>query len=365
MDEDQKDAVRTSFAKVAPQREAFAAAFYARLFEIAPDLRALFTGDMSEQGRKLIAMLAVAVANLDRLETVVPAVRALGERHAGYGVKDENYGTVAAALLHTFEETLGAEFDAKTRDAWVALYTVVAGQMMDAAHKATPAKPLLKTRLTEEFGVDHPFVNAGMAFIATSKLAAAVCRAGGLGTIGCAAMSPDFLREEIGRIRSATNHAFGIDIIPRFSPPEHIEVLAQEKVPLVIFFWDDVPDAWIATLHAAGVKVWMQIGSVEEARRAIEQGVDGLVVQGAAAGGHNRSASELITLLPAVRDLDGDLLLVAAGGIGDGRGVAAALALGADGVWVGTRLLASHEFGRSSGIQTASPGGEGWRHGPP
>ena len=200
-----------------------------------------------------------------------------------------------------------------------------------------------KTKLTRDYGIDHPFVNAGMAFIATSRLAAAVSRAGGLGTIGCAAMSPDFLRDEIGRIRSTTNRAFGVDIIPRFSPPEHIEVLAQEKVPVVIFFWDDVPDAWISTLQAAGTKVWMQIGSVDEAKRAIAQGVDGLVVQGAAAGGHNRSSAELISLLPAVRDIAGDLLLIAAGGIGDGRSAAAALALGADGVWVGTRLLGSIE----------------------
>ncbi len=344
MDSRQKELVRNSFALVAPRRDEAAALFYGRLFEIAPDLRPLFKGDMAEQGRKLMAMLATAVGNLDRLEAVVPAVRALGERHASYGVKDEDYATVATALLWTFEQALGATFDSPTRDAWVALYTIVAGQMTDAAHALPPPpKPSLKTRLTREYGIDHPFVNAGMAFIATSRLAAAVSRAGGLGTIGCAAMSPEFLREEIGRIRAATNRAFGVDIIPRFSPPEHIEVLAQEKVPLVIFFWDDVPDAWIATLHEAGCKVWMQIGSVDEARRAIAQGVDGLVVQGAAAGGHNRSSAELISLLPAVRDIAGDLLLIAAGGIGDGRAAAAALALGADGVWVGTRLLASIE----------------------
>lgn len=344
MDEQQKELVRASFEAVAPGREEFAGKFYARLFEIAPDLRRLFKGDMAEQGRKLTAMLAVAVANLDRLETVVPAVRALGERHAGYGVKDGDYATVAEALLWTFQTTLGRAFGTATRDAWAALYAIVAGQMMEAARAASAARgPLLKTWLTQDYGVDHPLVNAGMAFIATSKLASAVCRAGGLGTIGCAAMSPEYLREEIGRIRSATNHAFGVDIIPRFSPPEHIEVLVQEKVPLVIFFWDDVPDAWISDLHGAGAKVWMQIGSVDEARRAIEQGVDGLVVQGSAAGGHNRSSAELVSFLPAICDMAGDLLLIAAGGIADGRGIAAALALGADGVWVGTRLLASEE----------------------
>jgi enoyl-[acyl-carrier protein] reductase II len=204
-------------------------------------------------------------------------------------------------------------------------------------------KPFFKTKLTDEYGIELPFVNAGMAFVATSRLAAAVARAGGLGTIGCAAMTPDYLREEVREIRSATNRAFGVDIIPRFSPPEHIDVLAQEKVPLVIFFWDAVPNDWMAKLKSCGSKIWIQIGSVEEAQRAIAQGVDGLVVQGSAAGGHNRSSAELMSLMPAVRDLDDNLLLVAAGGIADGRSAAAALALGADGVWVGTRLLASVE----------------------
>jgi enoyl-[acyl-carrier protein] reductase II len=205
------------------------------------------------------------------------------------------------------------------------------------------AKPVLRTRLTEQYGVDLPFVNAGMAFVATSRLASAVARAGGLGTIGCAAMTPDYLRQEVRQIRTATNRAFGVDIIPRFSPPEHIDVLAQEKVPLVIFFWDDVPGDWISKLRSSGTKIWMQIGSVEEAQRAMAQGVDGLVVQGLAAGGHNRSSAELMSLMPAVRDLDSEMLLIGAGGIADGRAVAAALALGADGVWVGTRLLASVE----------------------
>jgi enoyl-[acyl-carrier protein] reductase II len=160
--------------------------------------------------------------------------------------------------------------------------------MRKKAEMSKGTKLILKTKLTEQYGVDLPFVNAGMAFIATSGLAAAVARAGGLGTIGCAAMSPDFLRDEVRRIRSATNRSFGVDIIPRFSPPEHIDVLAQEKVPLVIFFWDEVPDEWTSKLRAAGTKIWMQIGSVSEAKRAIAQGVDGLVVQGSAAGGHNR-----------------------------------------------------------------------------
>ena len=130
--------VRDSFALVAPRKDEAAALFYGRLFEIAPNLRSLFKGDMAEQGRKLMAMLATAVANLDRLDTIVPAVRALGERHAGYGVHDEDYGAVAEALLWTFATALGDAFTAETREAWTAVYVVLAGQMQDAAKSAKP-----------------------------------------------------------------------------------------------------------------------------------------------------------------------------------------------------------------------------------
>jgi enoyl-[acyl-carrier protein] reductase II len=209
--------------------------------------------------------------------------------------------------------------------------------------KVLKALTMLKTRLTKEYGLEVPFVNAGMAFVATAPLASAVCRAGGLGTIAISAMDPMFLRAQINEIRRATDRPFGVDIIARFSTPEHIDILVEERVPVVIFFWDEVPASWIARLREAGSKIWIQIGSISEARAAIAQGVDGLVVQGSEAGGHNRSSAGLLSLLPAISDIAGDLLVIASGGIADGRTVAAALALGADGVWVGTRFLASHE----------------------
>jgi enoyl-[acyl-carrier protein] reductase II len=214
----------------------------------------------------------------------------------------------------------------------------------DAAHPATPDRPAtLTTRLTREFNLEVPFVNAGMAFVATAPLASAVCNAGGLGMIGIAAMDPAFLRAQIHQIRGATDRAFGVNIIARFSTPDQIDILVQEKVPLVVFFWDEAPADWIARLREAGARIWIQIGSIAEASAAIAQGVDGLVVQGSEAGGHNRSSAGLLSLLPAVCDIAGDRLVIASGGIADGRTAAAALALGADGVWVGTRLLASHE----------------------
>jgi enoyl-[acyl-carrier protein] reductase II len=202
---------------------------------------------------------------------------------------------------------------------------------------------MLKTRITEQYGLNVPFINAGMAFIATAPLARAVCEAGGMGMLGAAAMPPDVLQAAIRDIKSVNPACFGIDIIARFSAIEHIEVCVAEKVPVVVFFWDDAPDEWLSRLRAAGSHVWFQVGSVDEARAAVRRGAQGLVVQGSEAGGHNRAAAATFSLLPAVIDAVPSVPVVAAGGIADGRTVAAALALGADAVWVGTRLLASFE----------------------
>jgi len=195
---------------------------------------------------------------------------------------------------------------------------------------------MLKTRITEQYGLRVPFINAGMAFIATAPLARAVCEAGGMGMLGAAAMPPDVLQEAIRGVKAVNPACFGVDIIGRFSGIEHIEVCVAEKVPVVVFFWDDVPDEWLSRLRAAGSHIWFQVGSVDEAKAALRYGAQGLVVQGSEAGGHNRAVAATFSLLPAVIDAVPSVPVVAAGGI-------AALALGADAVWVGTRLLASFE----------------------
>ncbi|HEX3993616.1 MAG TPA: globin family protein [Acetobacteraceae bacterium] len=133
MTPEQISLVRDSFAKVAPIAPAAAAMFYDRLFVLNPALRPLFKGDMPEQGRKLMAMIGTAVANLHRLDDIVPAVRDLGRRHGGYGVKSDDYDTVATALLWTLEQGLGADFTPATRDAWTTCYVVLAGEMKAAA----------------------------------------------------------------------------------------------------------------------------------------------------------------------------------------------------------------------------------------
>ncbi|CAN0504391.1 unnamed protein product [Phaeothamnion confervicola] len=127
--------VQTSFAQVAPIAATAADLFYGRLFEIAPEVRAMFPDDLSGQKKKLMAMLGTAVAGLSRLDTLLPAVRALGQRHAGYGVSAEKYVPVGAALLWTLEKGLGDGFTAETRDAWATAYRVLAGTMIEAARE--------------------------------------------------------------------------------------------------------------------------------------------------------------------------------------------------------------------------------------
>jgi len=127
------DLIKTSFAKVAPIADQAAAIFYARLFELDPSLRELFHGDMAEQGKKLMQMIGLAVAGLDRLETLVPAVRQMGLRHAGYGVRDEHYETVGDALLWTLAKGLEGELAAETRVAWGKTYWLLAGTMKSGA----------------------------------------------------------------------------------------------------------------------------------------------------------------------------------------------------------------------------------------
>jgi hemoglobin-like flavoprotein len=125
--------VRESFAAVVPIAPQAAALFYDRLFVLDPSLRPLFKGDMAEQGRKLMAMIGTAVANLDRLETIVPAVQDLGRRHAGYGIPLSSYDTVGAALLWTLGQGLGEAFTPEVEASWTEAYGVLAGVMKEAA----------------------------------------------------------------------------------------------------------------------------------------------------------------------------------------------------------------------------------------
>jgi enoyl-[acyl-carrier protein] reductase II len=206
-------------------------------------------------------------------------------------------------------------------------------------------EPPLTTRLTEAYRVAHPVACAGMAFAGmTPALPIAVCRAGGIGSFGVGRLPPPAVREAIRAIAAGVAGApFTVNFITIFTEREHIEVCAEERVPVVSFHWGAPPAEWVARLHDAGVRVWEQVGSVEAAERAAEAGMHAVVAQGVEAGGHNYAELPTFALVPAVVDAVAPVLVLASGGIADGRGLAAALALGADGAWVGTRLVATSE----------------------
>ena len=178
---------------------------------------------------------------------------------------------------------------------------------------------MLKTRITEQYGLKVPFINAGMAFIATAPLVRAVCSAGGMGMLGSAAMPPNVLQAAIREIKAVNPASYGVNFIARFSAIEHIEVCVAEKVPVVVFFWDDPPDDWLSRLRASGCHIWFQVGSAAEARAAHRRGAQALIVQGSEAGGHNRAVAATLSLLPAVIDVIESIPVIAAGGIADGR----------------------------------------------
>ena len=129
----QIELIRTSFAQVVPISEQAATIFYARLFELAPPVRALFKGDMTEQGRKLMAMLKTVVGTLDKLDVLVPVAERLAERHVGYGARPAHYAVVGQALLDTLATGLGPAFNAETRDAWTIAYGTLSSVMIAAA----------------------------------------------------------------------------------------------------------------------------------------------------------------------------------------------------------------------------------------
>ena len=182
-----------------------------------------------------------------------------------------------------------------------------------------------------------------MAFYSLPPLVAAVSEAGGMGTLGVGFMPPPVLDAAIGDVRGRTDRPFAVDFITEFTTPEHITVCAEQRVPVVVFHWGHPPAAFVEQLHGAGVKVWEQVGSTQAAKEAAAAGVDVVIAQGAESGGHVRGSAATFSLLPAIVDEVAPTPVLAAGGVATGRHVAAALALGAEGVWVGTRLVASTE----------------------
>jgi nitronate monooxygenase len=201
---------------------------------------------------------------------------------------------------------------------------------------------MLHTRLCEVLAITHPLLNAPMAGAAGAELAAAVSEAGGFGMLGGSTAGPDWLRAEIRKTRTLTDRPFGVGFIS--SDPAVLallEVALEERVAAVSHSFAD-PRPYMAAARRAGVTVLNQVRTVTEALVAVEAGVDVIVAQGTEAGGHTGYCGTL-PLVPAVVDVAQGIPVVAAGGIGDGRGLAAVLLLGAEGAWLGTRFVASRE----------------------
>ena len=199
----------------------------------------------------------------------------------------------------------------------------------------------MKTKITTLLGIESPVVQGGMAWVAESHLAAAVSNAGGLGIIGAASAPAEWVRAQIQEVKRRTDKPFGVNIM-LISPyaKEVAELVAEEKVP-VVTTGAGSPEKYMSLWKEAGIKVIPVVASVALAKRMERCGADALVAEGTEAGGHIGENTTMV-LVPQVVDAV-NVPVIAAGGIADGRGMAAAFMLGAEGVQIGTRFVASRE----------------------
>ena len=198
-------------------------------------------------------------------------------------------------------------------------------------------------QITQLFNIKYPIVQGGMVWVSGWKLASAVSNAGGLGLIGAGSMYPDVLREHIQKCKKATDNPFGVNV-PMLYPQvdELMDIIVEEDVKIV-FTSAGNPKTWTSFLKEKGITVVHVVSSVKFAIKAEAAGVDAVVCEGFEAGGHNgREETTTFTLIPMVKD-SVTIPLIAAGGIGNGRGMLAAMVLGADGVQIGSRFAASKE----------------------
>ena len=212
----------------------------------------------------------------------------------------------------------------------------------------------MRTRLTDLLQVEHPVMLAGMGGVSYHRLVAAVSEAGGFGCLGAGTMSPDQMVEEIRATKALTSRPFGVDLLTALPHQmmESVDLLIEEGVPVFVAALG-VPLDVIERCHQHQVIVVNMCGKVRHAIAAVEAGCDLVVAQGTEAGGHTGTVATM-PLVPQVVDAVGDRVpVVAAGGIFDGRGLAASLMLGADGVWVGTRFIATPEARSVAGYKDA------------
>jgi NAD(P)H-dependent flavin oxidoreductase YrpB (nitropropane dioxygenase family) len=200
----------------------------------------------------------------------------------------------------------------------------------------------MKTALCSLLDVELPIVQAPMGGATTPELAAAVSNAGALGTLALSWHPPDAVRAAIRATRALTAQPFAVNLVLAFPQAERLRICLEEAVPVISFFWGDAAPH-LNAVRQAGAKSLLTVASAEQARRAVDAGVDAVVAQGWEAGGHVLGEVATLPLVRAVVDEVSPTPVIAAGGVSDGRGLAAALALGAAGVWIGTRFLGASE----------------------
>ena len=200
----------------------------------------------------------------------------------------------------------------------------------------------METSVTRALGIEHPIIQAPIGGVSVPALAGAVSNAGGLGMMAVGFLSPDEIRAAIAELRALTDRPFGINLIIDEPQEERLDAALEAGARVISFFWGD-PAPYLEAVHRAGGTAMLTLGSAAEARRAVDQGIDIVVAQGWEAGGHVWGEVSTLVLVPAVVDAVPDTPVVAAGGIADGRGLAAVLALGAGAAWMGTRFLMSEE----------------------
>ena len=206
-------------------------------------------------------------------------------------------------------------------------------------------------RITSLFQVEHPIIQGGMVWCSGRRLASAVSNAGGLGLLGAGSMHPDTLREHIQKCRKATDRPFGVNVPLMYPQIDEIMNLLVEEEVKIVFTSAGNPKLWTSFLKEHGMTVVHVVSSSKFARKCEEAGVDAVVAEGFEAGGHNgREETTTLCLIPAVRRAT-SLPLIAAGGIGTGRGMLAAMALGAEGVQIGTRFALTEESSAHPGFK--------------
>ena len=201
----------------------------------------------------------------------------------------------------------------------------------------------MQNKITQLFGIEYPIIQAGMVWASGWRLASAVSNAGGLGLLGAGSMYPEVLEEHIIKCKKATNKPFGVNVPMLYPDIEKLmDIIVKHEVKIV-FTSAGNPKTWTSFLQEKGITVVHVVGSVKFALKAQEAGVDAVVAEGFEAGGHNgRDETTTMVLVPSVKEKI-DIPLIAAGGIATGRAMLAAMVLGADGVQVGSRFVASPE----------------------